>query len=320
MQSTRFDPSLFVNPPNPYRPLRMVHGFDKFDKVLPNGPHFIGETEIDEGLDRFLALGYGGAVVNVGFRDYLESAHQWEVYRRGLWAAIQRDMVLWWYDEKGYPSGSAGGLVTRGHPEFASLGLACYHVRVHGPANVVFPRPASCRATVWVGAVQGDLRQVCRQQFLDLREHVDAAGTLRWSPLVGDWTVLYMAERVNPAKMIASGDKEELRHYVNLLDPNVTAKFIRTRTRHITGRRLLNCGNVSGRFSRMNRPWKAPTARGHCRRIILTKITRRLCRGWEHSRPPSRRPRATISDRPSMRCSARKPKRPATSARISTRS
>ena len=87
MNSSRFDPSLFVNPPNPYRPLRMVHGFDKFDKVLPNGPHFVGETEIDEGLDRFLALGYGGAVVNVGFRDYLESEPQWEVYRRGLRAA-----------------------------------------------------------------------------------------------------------------------------------------------------------------------------------------------------------------------------------------
>ena len=227
MSFSRFDAELFIDPPKQYRPLRMVHGFDKFDKVLPNGPHFIGEAEIDEGLDRFLALGYGGAVVNVGFRDYLKSERQWQVYRRGLLAAIQRDMTLWWYDEKGYPSGTAGGLVTRAHPEFASLGLACYHVYASGPVNVVFPRPANCRATVWVGAVQGNLRQVCRQQFLDLREHVDAAGTLRWSPLVGDWTVLYMAERVNPAKMIASGDKEELRHYVNLLDPNVTAEFIR---------------------------------------------------------------------------------------------
>jgi len=227
MSLSRFDLSSFINPPNPYRPLRMVHGFDKFDKPLPNGPHFVGETEIEEGLDRFLALGYGGAVVNVGFRDYLESEPQWEVYRRGLRAAIRRDMVLWWYDEKGYPSGTAGGLVTRGHPEFASLGLACYHIRVHGPAEVVFPRPASCRASVWVGAVQGDLRQACRRQFLDLQEHVDAAGTLHWSAPVGDWTVLYLAERVNPAKMIVSGDKEELRHYVNLLDPNVTAEFIR---------------------------------------------------------------------------------------------
>ena len=202
----------------------MVHGFDD---LLHDRKHLVGEAGIDEGLDKFLALGYGGAVVNVGFRDYLENPRQWEIYRYGLQAAVRRDMVLWWYDEKGYPSGTAGGLVTRSHPEFASLGLACYHLRVSGPADVVFPRPASGHATVWVGGVQGDLRQACRQQFVDLRDHVDAEGTLRWATPAGDWTVLYLVERVNPAKMIASGTHEELRHYVNLLDPKVTAEFIR---------------------------------------------------------------------------------------------
>ena len=224
MSSSRFDPALFTDPPKPYRPLRMVHGFDD---LLHDRKHLAGEAGIDEGLDKFIALGYGGAVVNVGFRDYLESPRQWEVYRYGLQAADKRGMVLWWYDEKGYPSGTAGGLVTRSHPEFASLGLACYHLRVSGPTDVIFPRPTSGRATVWVGAVQGDLRKVCRNQFLDLRDHVEADGTLRWAAPAGNWTVLYLVERVNPAKMIASGTHEELRHYVNLLDPNVTAEFIR---------------------------------------------------------------------------------------------
>ena len=224
MSLSRFDPAVFVDPPKECRPLRIMHGFDNLVKERPDLPAAAG---VAAGLDRFLALGYGGIVTNVSFQDYLESDHQWEFYRAGLRAAINRDLVLWWYDEKGYPSGTAGGLVTRGHPEFASMGLACYHGRANGPTDVVFPRPASCRTMVWVGAVQGDLRQVGRRQFLDLREHVDAAGTLHWSAPAGTWTVLYLTERVNPARLLVNGYTEELRPYVNLLDPNVTAEFIR---------------------------------------------------------------------------------------------
>ncbi len=224
MSSSRFDPAAFADPPKPYRPLQMVHGFDD---MLRDRPGLVGEAGIDERLDKLISLGIGGVVANVGFRDYLESPRQWEIYRYGLQAATRRDMVLWWYDEKGYPSGTAGGLVTRSHPEFASLGLACYHVRAAGPADVVFPRPADCRAMVWAGAFAGDLRQACRERCTDLCGQVDADGTLRWTAPAGDWTILYLAERVNPAHMIPSGTGEELRHYVNLLDPKVTAEFLR---------------------------------------------------------------------------------------------
>ncbi len=222
--SSRFNPAAFANPPPLYRPLQIVHGFDS---MLRDRERLTGEVGIDERMDKLVSLGLGGVVANVGFSDYLESPRQWEIYRYGLQAATARGLVLWWYDEKGYPSGTAGGLVTRSHPEFASLGLACYPIRAVGPGEVLFTRPASCRATVWVGAIAGDLQKACREGIVDLHARVDADGTLRWNAPAGDWTILYLAERVNPATMIPSGTGEELRHYVNLLDPQVTAEFIR---------------------------------------------------------------------------------------------
>jgi hypothetical protein len=224
MTASRFKPPVFVDPPKVYRPLQIVHGFDD---MLRDKQALSGEAGIDERLDKLLALGIGGVVANVGFRDYLESSRQWEIFRYGLQAASARGMTLWWYDEKGYPSGTAGGLVNRAHPEFASLGLACYGIRCEGGTEIVFPRPASCRALVDACAIEGDLRAARGDQVVDLDGHVDPAGTLRWRPPAGKWTVLYLAERVNPATMIPSGTGEELRHYVNLLDPQVTAEFIR---------------------------------------------------------------------------------------------
>ncbi len=224
MTPSRFDPARFADPPKAFRPLQIVHGFDR---MLHDPDGLTGEVGITAYLDRLVALGVGGVVANVGFRDYLVSPRQWEIFRYGMQAAADRGMVLWWYDEKGYPSGTAGGLVTANHPEFASLGLACYHLSVTGPADVVYLRPPSCRAMVWVGGIQGDLGAACRERFVDLGDQVDGEGTLRWSAPAGQWTLLYLAERVAEPKSIPSGIGEEMRHYVNLLDPNVTAEFIR---------------------------------------------------------------------------------------------
>ncbi len=220
----RFDSLLFHDPPLHCRPLQIVHGFDVFLGAQLAPPP---ENDIEGRLDKLIRLGLGGVVTNVGFRNYLESPSQWDIFRHGLRAAAERGMTLWWYDEKGYPSGTAGGLVMRANPEFAALTLACYCSTVTGQTSIVFSRPASCRAPVWVGAFQGELKDARSGLFVDLFDNLDPDGTLRWTTPKGDWTVLYIAERVSKPQMIPSGTGEELRHYVNLLDREVTAEFIR---------------------------------------------------------------------------------------------
>ncbi|HEX2952216.1 MAG TPA: hypothetical protein VHV83_22000, partial [Armatimonadota bacterium] len=118
-----FSPDLFLNPPSEFRPLQIIHGMDRF---LLDPENLNGVEGIDRHLEKLIDMGTGGVVTNVGFQDYLQNPRQWDIFRHGVQKAQQLGMVLWLYDEKGYPSGTAGGIVTRSHPEFAVLGLAAY--------------------------------------------------------------------------------------------------------------------------------------------------------------------------------------------------
>ena len=68
--------------------------------------------------------GLGGVVCNVAFRDYLRSEENWKTLVRGVEACRQLGMVVWIYDEEGYPSGAAGGLVLKENPAFEAQALA----------------------------------------------------------------------------------------------------------------------------------------------------------------------------------------------------
>jgi len=218
-----FDPQAFANPSNEFRPLQIVHGLDW---ALTDREKLTGEEGIDRRLEKLCSLGVGGIVTNVGFRDYLVSPRQWEILRYGLRKADELGLVLWWYDEKGYPSGTAGGIVTRAHPEFVTLGLACYMEEVQGPAEVRFDLPASCRRLVWAGAVPNK-DGATRADVQDLAALADGWGTVRWSAPTGKWTLLYVAERVMYEGTHSTANVCEFKHYVNLLKPEAVAEFLR---------------------------------------------------------------------------------------------
>lgn len=106
--------SLFRSPPAEYRPLQIVHGFDNLGADA--------ET-IRKRLQDLRSLGVGGLVVNVSFHNYLRSEEQWRLFLEGLKIAEDLGFVIWLYDEEGYPSGAAGGLVLEKKPEFEAVGL-----------------------------------------------------------------------------------------------------------------------------------------------------------------------------------------------------
>jgi hypothetical protein len=244
---TIFDPASFLDPPNRYRPLQIVHGLDRF-LTPPGGDAPAEESDpagawterlsarstslsaeslrgIDAALRRIADLGVGGLVTNVGFQDYLVDPEAWEVLRYGLSRAKALGLRAWLYDEKGYPSGAAGGLVTRSHPDLLALGLACYVVQPEAGAELVFPMPPSCRAFVSAVALR-DLETATAEDGISLDDHVDAWGALRWTPPEPGWKVLYFAERVMYEGTHAQGNVSEFKHYVNLLEPEVVHAFI----------------------------------------------------------------------------------------------
>jgi len=225
-----FDPTIFTNPPNCYRPLQIVHGLDQYSDASAVGQPAPDEKTRSGGPDAYLEklarLGIGGIVTNVGFQDYLVSPQQWDILRHGLQKASDLSLRLWLYDEKGYPSGTAGGIVTRANPEYTALGLACYITQVSGPADVEVRLPVSCRKLIWVGAMRNP-NKATRDSVTDLSDQADEWGTVRWSAPEGAWTVLYLAERVMYEGTHAAGNVCEFKHYLNLINPAATKAFLR---------------------------------------------------------------------------------------------
>ncbi|NMC20637.1 MAG: hypothetical protein GYA33_09480, partial [Thermogutta sp.] len=133
------------NPPLDCRPMQIVHG------VAPRFARADGMEQIlgqqrdpaasEEGMEYFLRRGRGGIVCNVAFDHYLESEEHWQTLIQAVDVCAKLGMQVWIYDEKGYPSASAGGLVLRGHPELEALVLAFSGTDLSDPA-AFFLRPA----------------------------------------------------------------------------------------------------------------------------------------------------------------------------------
>ena len=248
-----FDPEIFADPPRTFRPLQITHGLERFG----GESEAVGQGEVDPAgewaarleaapeahtdavfagitayLRRLADLGVGGIVTNVGFEDYLVSPRQWEILRRGLRAAVDLGLRVWLYDEKGYPSGAAGGIVTRANPELVALGLACYVTEVDGPQDVTIPLPVSCRKLVGACALRRSEPDAAPQPLratapVDLAPRVDEWDVVRWSAPEGHWRVLLFAERVMYEGTHSQGNVSAFKHYINTLEPAATRAFLR---------------------------------------------------------------------------------------------
>ncbi len=95
----------FILPPADARILKIIHNW-------PDQP-----DSQDQLIGRLSEQGFGGGVCNVSFDQYLESDAKWLAFVRAVNEAKKAGLALWLYDEKGYPSGNAGGIVLRDHPE-----------------------------------------------------------------------------------------------------------------------------------------------------------------------------------------------------------
>ncbi len=241
MDENGFNKDIFLDPPRYFRPLQIIHGMDRMSHLEQERPDLeagnapgnptvqpVGRfPELDQYLQNLADLGTGGIVTNVGFNRYLVDPQQWDILRYGVGRASDLGLRVWLYDEKGYPSGTAGGYVGPRRPEFLSLSLACYRVENTPAAEIVFPLPVSCKCFVWAGAARS-LDDASRSNFIDLTGYVDEWQTLRWTPPGGDWQVIYLVERHTYEGTHASRNVSDFKQYINLLDPDAVRAFIRT--------------------------------------------------------------------------------------------
>ena len=92
------------------RPLQILHG-------VP------AKQATTAGMLALKELGLGGIVCNVDFNEYMVSEAHWETLVRAVEACQKVGLVVWIYDEDGYPSGAAGGLVLKRNPDYEALAL-----------------------------------------------------------------------------------------------------------------------------------------------------------------------------------------------------
>ncbi|MHC4405896.1 MAG: hypothetical protein ACYTG0_40145, partial [Planctomycetota bacterium] len=93
------------------RPLQIVHGIPV-------------QRSTRDGMQYYKDLGLGGLVCNVDFREYMRSEGHWKTLVAGVESCAALGMVVWLYDEDGYPSGAAGGLVLEENPDYEAMELA----------------------------------------------------------------------------------------------------------------------------------------------------------------------------------------------------
>jgi len=109
-----------IIPDGQFRPLKLIHDWG----VSGLRDQAERRSKIDSILERLKRLGYGGIVTNVDMQGYLEDGDNWETLRYIVPAARRQGFRVWLYDEHGYPSGGAGGITLRDHPEYEALALA----------------------------------------------------------------------------------------------------------------------------------------------------------------------------------------------------
>ena len=101
--------------PNSSRPLQMIPPFEDWS--------WTSDDAIRDKVRALLRAGLGGLVTNVSLKNYLRDDAAWEVLKRGITIAHEEGLRVWIYDEEGYPSGAAGGLVLEKAPSSEAQGL-----------------------------------------------------------------------------------------------------------------------------------------------------------------------------------------------------
>ena len=202
----------FADPPAASRILKIIHNWPDAAPAQ------------DELIRQLSRQGFGGVVSNVSFDDYLVSEPKWTAYVRALDAARKAGWALWLYDERGYPSGNAGGIVLRGHPEWEASGLLIADAVTEGESVSLAVPPGEI---VLAAAVPVRGKSIDQEGKIDLFGQV-SNGRIEWQPArkAGGWHVLVVTR-----SRLFEGTHCETNYsahisYPNLLMPEPTHRFL----------------------------------------------------------------------------------------------
>ena len=210
-QSDRPLAERFANPPAASRILKIVH-------KQPDKPE-----QQDTLIQSLAAQGFGGMATNVWFRNgYVENEDNWTALVSAVNKAKGVGMSLWLYDESGYPSGAAGGITLRGHPEWQARGWLVAEAVTSGErVELAIPPGRLVRAAAFPVTPAG----IDMAKAIELGASV-ADGKLVWQPPAGQWHAMAITQGPLHENTHASFNLFEDRPFINMLMPEPTARFI----------------------------------------------------------------------------------------------
>ncbi|NLH73167.1 MAG: hypothetical protein GX456_08960 [Verrucomicrobia bacterium] len=200
----------FANPASETRILKIIHSWPDSHEAQ------------DQLIARLQQQGFGGVVCNVSFDQYLESEPKWQAFVRAVKRARESGLALWLYDERGYPSGNAGGLVLRDHPEWEARGLLeMHHETETGMVDFAVPPGKVLLAAgfqVRDGRIDPETQKDLSAQIRD--------GRLQWQAPQGRWLAMVVTEDRLYEGTHADGNLWQKMPYINLLMPEPTTRFV----------------------------------------------------------------------------------------------
>jgi hypothetical protein len=136
----------------------------------------------------------------------------------------KRGMKVWIEDDAGYPSGFAGGIISRNHPELGMQALvADTRISVAAGQTLTSSLPSDT-----VGAL-AFLRQTGETRVLSL----PADGQLRWTAPSGNWEIVLVRHvyRSSPTRYTnredGTNDKDSLYSLIDYLNPEATRVYLK---------------------------------------------------------------------------------------------
>lgn len=226
--SKYIDPQKFADPPRGYRQ------FAWLTLNLSNATEESLDRQIKAWAERDLTggfyLGMSGGKTSHLSKEYLDgsgtkptdegvaflSPEYFKLYASAIESGLKYgNPPVVFYDEVGYPSGMAGGLLYTKYPQFAGKSLEKTEKDISGPSKTTIEIP---EGNITIGAVMMNYQT---KELVDISRYIKDGRNLLCNVPKGDWKI--MAFYLNPKASLGQGRKSG---YVDYLDKEAVKTFI----------------------------------------------------------------------------------------------
>lgn len=199
------------------------NGFKNPDRKYAIYPIIHGKTaDCEELVEKHNRLGFAGMVGNIAYNwQFPNDEKSWKDTEKGFRSYINKGMYTWIYDEKGYPSGTAGGYVTEKYPEYIAKGLYCfdYWRVINGPCQYRSDVPGD---KLWKSV----LVPVDGGEPIDVTSSLNGNNVLYLDVPEGKFWLFSMSIRRLFDGTHCTENYYEPRNYISLSDKKATQAFI----------------------------------------------------------------------------------------------